>query len=200
MRFLAFLVASLVLVSVPARAQSCYSQSLQSGALQTVYPQTQTFSTVHTINVPTQVTVQHTVQSVVQQPVIQQQVFSAPAVSQCSQQQVQSYAVPFSAPLAVSSCGATSLGVPFATNYQSYGNSFNSGFRTVNHAAFSNNFGAFGSAVGGSGVSITAQDRRGTAVQANGINNVRIQRDFLGRIKGATADTSRRGLAGLLPF
>jgi hypothetical protein len=37
-------------------------------------------------------------------------------------------------------------------------------------------------------------------VQATGVNNVRIQRGLLGRINGATADTSRRGLAGLLPF
>lgn len=195
MRFLTFLVASLAfLISGSTYAQSCYSQSLQSGALQTVYPQTQTFTTVHTVNVPTQVTVQHTVQSAVQ-PQVQQQVFAAPmVVPQCSQNLGAVYGSQ------LSTCGNASFGAPLGMSFQSYGNSFNSGLRVVNNGAYLNNSLLLNGATGGSGVSISARDRRGTAVQATGVNNVRVQRDFLGRIKGATADTSRRGLAGLLPF
>lgn len=54
-------------------------------------------------------------------------------------------------------------------------------FVGVNHFAAVNSFGA-------GNVSISAVDRRGTQVVANGVNRVRIERGLFGRIRGARAN------------
>jgi hypothetical protein len=197
MRILIAALASLVILSCGSTyAQSCYSQQFQ-GSLSTVYPQTQTFSTVHTVNVPVQVEVQH--------QVVSQVVAQAPlVVPQCNQS--------LGAVYGNSSCGTGA--VRFGSNFQSYGHSFNGGFNggfnngfrgfnQVSHfnSGFNSGFvGGFGAVGGGGGVSISARDRNGTQVIANGANNVRINRGLLGRINGASADRQGGLLGGLLPF
>jgi hypothetical protein len=190
--FATFLAFLLFLFSGSTYAQSCYSGSFNQSSM-TVYPQT--FTTVHTVNVPVQVQVQHQVQTVVQQPLAVP--YTAPlAVPQCQQSLGAVYGN------SLPSCGSAALGVPFQSygvarlaNVGGYGNSFNS------FQSFNSGFGGgFNNAViGNRGVSIIAQDRKGTQVQAVGTNNVRINRGLLGRINGASADR-RGGLGGLLPF
>ncbi len=59
----------------------------------------------------------------------------------------------------------------------------------VNRGNFGvNRFNNFGGGFGAGNVSISAVDRRGTQVVANGANRVRIERGFLGRIRGARAN------------
>jgi hypothetical protein len=201
MRFLSFLAALTILIFVSntsTYAQGCYSGSV---GLTTVDPQT--FTTVHTVNVPTQVVVQHTVQAVVQQPQVQVQAYAAPVCQQS-----------FGAAYGASSCGNSavfaapfvqSYGVARPNNFQSYGHvnsfqsfnsGFNGGFRNFN--SFNSGFNS-GLLNGGRGVSIIAQDRRGTQIQGVGTNNVKVSRGLFGNINGVSADR-RGGLGGLLPF
>lgn len=166
-----------------ASGQSCYSQGYQSA----VEPFALSASTqTYTVQVPVTVTVAAA-------PVAVAAPAPLAAPSPCAQSY--GYAAPLAVPFVASygaSCGVGlsyghSVGFSRGVGAAHYG--FNSGFA-------GQRFGA----IGGTGVSISARDRRGNQVVANGVNNVRVQRGLLGRINGATADANRGLLGRVSPF
>ncbi len=196
MKRLLFLAIGLLIgmIASPAFGQGCYGGSYQaqdnSFALAAA-PQT------YTVHVPVQVTVQAQPAQVaapapVAAPMCQQSVgFAAPS---CAMSYAAPVAVPFA--VAVPSYSVASCGVGFArVGVASHG--YRQSFGQVGFVG-SQQFGA--GLVGGQGVSISARDRRGTSVVANGVNNVRIQRGLLGRINGATADANRGLFGRISPF
>ncbi len=117
----------------------------------------------------------------------------------------QPVAAPFVQSYGVASCAApVGLSMAYA---QPVGVAFNHHVGYAHHSVGVSNYGVsrgfvggnFG-AVGGTGVSITARDRRGTVVNATGATNVRIQRGLLGRINGANVDSNRGLLGRVRPF
>ncbi len=194
MRYIALIAGLLIgMIASPAFGQGCYGGSYQaqdnSFSLAAAAPQT------YTVHVPVQVTVQAQPVAVaapqaVAAPMCQQSVgFAAPSCAM-------SYAAPVAVPFAVAmpSYSVVSCGVGFArVGVASHG--YRQSFGQVGFVG-AQQFGA----IGGQGVSVSAVDRRGTRVVANGVNNVRIQRGLLGRINGATADANRGLFGRISPF
>lgn len=198
MRYLALLLIFFAF-PVVANAQDCYGGAYA--------PQQQAFAaplatnycsgvqtTIHTV------TLQIPVQTVVQMPVAAPQVLAVP---QCQSQVGVAYGGAYGG-----SAGFQTFGVPIQQfGFQgSYGvglnQGFNQQFRGNFNQGFNQNFGGqrFGVVNGGNGISVSARDRRGTQVVANGNNQVRIERDLLGRIKGARADSNKGLLGRISPF
>jgi F0F1-type ATP synthase membrane subunit c/vacuolar-type H+-ATPase subunit K len=186
---LAVLLCLTFALSGPSYGQGCYGNSSLSGVAYQAAPQVST----QTFHIPVTV-------SVVTQPAVVEAAPQALAVPQC---QAQAFALPQS--YAVPSCNPVGLSLGTGINY-SYGVGYggvglvgvNRGF--VNRGFVRGNFGQFGAvSVGGVGnVAISAADRRGTQVQAVGVNNVRVNRGLLGRINSVQADGRPPGLLGRL--
>ncbi|HXI24960.1 MAG TPA: hypothetical protein VNG71_13940 [Pyrinomonadaceae bacterium] len=167
--------------------QSCYSQAYGQAQAEPFSLSAQT----QTVEVPVRVTV--TIPQVqvaapapvaVEAPAPCQQSFAAPA-PMCG-------AVGY-APVAVPFVQYHPVGIPFATTYSGH---FTRVSGARQHALYLRTMGAI---AGGS--NIVARDRKGTAVNANFVNNVRIKRNFFGNIKEVTTDQPRGGLLSRLnPF
>ena len=175
--------------------QSCYSSSY--GQPQAYAEPFALSAQTQTVEVPVRVTVsipQVQVSAPAPQPV------AAPAPCQ------QSYAAPVAAPMCGAVGYAAPVALPFVAAVPSYG--FSAGFSYGHHYGVNRGFvghsrgfvgNAFG-AIGGGGSNIVARDRRGTAVNANFNNNVKIRRGLFGNIREVTADANRGLLGRVSPF
>lgn len=106
------------------------------------------------------------------------------------------FAPSFAQPYATVQCPGFSGNFGFGV-HQNFNTGFaNRGFNGGFNQGFNQRFGA----IGGTGISVSARDRRGNQVIANGANSVRIRRGLLGRINGADADVNRGLLGRISPF